>query len=202
MRMMIEIRDANEDDDGRNYGFVCEAKAGVVSILRFPPIKDPKGKVMDLSYPMVDFIAEYEGCYTPGQALEVFGRALDTVLAQEAWEARGKIRVEVEVPRYIEALIGSPNRRETVKLADCRAQITIKDNGNEIQIEGAFPQKVWESDEGRMVKFEFSVFHAENDNPVPFIKLGTRSPTGAEVVIPWDLMQKNLQEFVAAFNLT
>lgn len=104
MRLLIELRDANEDEDGRDYGFVCEAKAGAVSVLRIPPIKDGRpgspteGKMLNLSIPMVDWVAEYEGCYTPGEALRSFADALDRVLALEGWEARDQVsKSEVEI---------------------------------------------------------------------------------------------------------
>ena len=93
--MTVEIRDCNEEEDGRDWGFSCEAKAGIVSLLRVPPIKDGRpgspteGQMLDLSMLMGDLIAEYDGCYTPGQALAEFGRALDIALSLEGWRTRG-----------------------------------------------------------------------------------------------------------------
>ncbi len=94
-KILIELREANEDEDGRTHGFVCEAKAGTLTVLRFPPVKDVDGSMLDLSLPLVDLIAEYDGCYTPGQALRVFGEALDMALAKDGWEAMHEAATKV-----------------------------------------------------------------------------------------------------------
>lgn len=95
MKLMLEIRDSDPELDGCESAFVCEVKKGDVTVLRMPPLVDGRkgspteGEMIDFgAVPLVDFIAEYEGCYTPGQALEVFSRALDMVLAREGWDAK------------------------------------------------------------------------------------------------------------------
>jgi len=93
MEMTITISDRTEDGE-RGY-YRCTLKRGKTIMLQMPPVKDAQSeRMLDFSAPLVDFMAEYDGCESPGQALEVFGRALDSILARDAWENMDK-----EVPR-------------------------------------------------------------------------------------------------------
>jgi hypothetical protein len=80
--MVVEVR---HSEKGEGY-FRCRLVKGRTIMFEMPPVTDGVGRALDLSGPEVDFMAEYDGCNTPGEALEVFGRALDAVLAKWGWK--------------------------------------------------------------------------------------------------------------------